>query len=58
MSVREFCRLRRDDQIAGQRQLERAGVAMSMHCGDDRLRQIREMLDRLGLEIRAAAQRA
>ncbi len=52
MGVGEFCGLRREDQISRQRQLERAGVAMSMHGGDDRLRKVREVLDRLGLEVR------
>src|SRR5579862_492066 len=52
MSVSELCRLRRDDQITGQRQFERAGVAVPMHRADDRLRKVREALDRLGLKIR------
>ena len=45
-------RFGRDDQISRQRQLERAGVAMPMHGGNDRLRQVRQPLDRLGLKIR------
>ena len=52
MSVGKFRRLGRDDQISRQRQLERAGVAMSMHRTDDRLRKISEQLDRLGLKVR------
>jgi len=51
MRIGEFCRLRRDDQIAGQRELERAGIAMAMHRRDNRLRQVGEALDSLGLEV-------
>ena len=45
-------RLRRNDQIARERQLERPCVAMSVHGRDHWLRQSGKSFDHLGLEIR------
>lgn len=52
MRIGEPGRFRRDDQVARQREFEPAGIAMAMHRGDHRLRQVGKPFDGMPLEMR------
>ena len=52
VGVAERGRRRRDEQVAGQRQLEATGEAVAAELGDRRLRQALEGVDGLGGEVR------
>jgi len=52
MRIGKACRLCRNDQIASQRQFQRAGIAMSMHRRDHRLRQISQAFNHARLQMR------